>query len=90
MYDDDAIGRFWVHTDDGVDEIWMTPDDPLANVSQVDNSYRVGGSAITFTTANHHVTSDSNGKAVLEKKGAGPVSRVPSDPFVVGLNNFHR
>jgi hypothetical protein len=33
-----------------------------------------------FTTANHHETADATGRATIEKKGAGPFSRVPADP----------
>jgi hypothetical protein len=45
--------------------------------------YRVGtGSAVTFTIANQHSTSDASGTATIEKKGAGPFSKVPSDPTV--------
>jgi hypothetical protein len=33
-----------------------------------------------FTTANHHATADATGRATIEKKGAGPFSRVPDDP----------
>ncbi|MFE9451617.1 glycosyltransferase [Streptomyces sp. NPDC006739] len=36
--------------------------------------------ATQFTTANHHMTADSTGRATIEKKGAGPFSRVPADP----------
>jgi hypothetical protein len=42
--------------------------------------FDVGDPSTTFTTANHHETSDPNGKATIEKQGAGPVWRVPSDP----------
>jgi hypothetical protein len=43
--------------------------------------YSVGGSPLrTFTTAQHHATADANGQATISKKGAGPFSRVPSDP----------
>jgi GT2 family glycosyltransferase len=43
--------------------------------------YRVGSSAFRrFTTANHHATAAINGRAEITKKGAGPFSRLPSDP----------
>lgn len=42
--------------------------------------YRVdGGSPVQIIIANHHATSDSNGTAVLEKRGLSK-STVPSDP----------
>lgn len=45
--------------------------------------YRVGtGAWTTFTTANHHATSDALGTATIEKKGEGPHSKVPGDPTV--------
>jgi len=43
--------------------------------------YRVnGGSATNFATSNHHATSDAVGKACIEKAGAGPICKNPSDP----------
>jgi hypothetical protein len=43
--------------------------------------FRVASSAPdTFTTANHIMTADAAGTATVEKKGAGPFRRVPSDP----------
>lgn len=39
-----------------------------------------GTTWVTFTTANHHATSDANGRAAIEKAGAGPYTRVPADP----------
>jgi GT2 family glycosyltransferase len=43
--------------------------------------FQVGTAPIsTFTTANHHETADGVGTATIAKKGAGPFSRVPSDP----------
>jgi hypothetical protein len=43
--------------------------------------FSVSGSPRTaFTTANHHATADAVGTATIAKKGAGPFSRVPSDP----------
>jgi hypothetical protein len=43
--------------------------------------FTVGGSAPrTFTVLQHHATSDTVGTATISKGGAGPFSRVPSDP----------
>jgi hypothetical protein len=43
--------------------------------------FAVGGSALRmFTSAQHHATADANGTATISKGGAGPFSRVPSDP----------
>jgi hypothetical protein len=43
--------------------------------------YRLGtGPAVTFTTAHQHATADANGRATIQKKGAGPVARDPGDP----------
>jgi hypothetical protein len=43
--------------------------------------YSAGNSPLkTFTTAPHHATADAGGRATISKKGAGPFSRMPSDP----------
>lgn len=42
--------------------------------------YRLGtGSWTTFTTANHHQTSNAAGRALIEKKGAGPFTKNAAD-----------
>ena len=38
-----------------------------------------GTTPAEFTRAFHHATADATGKATIEKKGAGPFSRVPAD-----------
>jgi hypothetical protein len=43
--------------------------------------FTVRGSALrVFATVRHHSTADANGTAAISKDGAGPFSRVPSDP----------
>ena len=43
--------------------------------------YQIGAIPLTpFTVANHHETADAVGTATIAKKGAGPFTRVPSDP----------
>jgi peptidoglycan hydrolase-like protein with peptidoglycan-binding domain len=43
--------------------------------------WRVGSSALTqFAQAKHHATADENGRATLEKKGAGPFAVNAGDP----------
>ena len=47
---------------------------------QIPRWFRVNeGATKTFTTVEHHATSDSSGTAVMEKGGESE-SRVPSDP----------
>jgi hypothetical protein len=70
----------------GIDQIYaQSPPDPgygTGNLNwPIPWEYRIGtGSPFNLDTANHHMTSDSSGTATLEKNGAGPASRVPSDP----------
>jgi hypothetical protein len=43
--------------------------------------FSVGSSPLkVFTTAQHHATADADGQATISKKGAGPFSRMASDP----------
>jgi hypothetical protein len=43
--------------------------------------FSVGNAALkTFTRVQHHATADAGGTATISKGGAGPFSKVPSDP----------
>lgn len=62
----------------------LTPPPPFADgdfLWAIPWEYSVGNSPLkTFTTAEHHATADADGQATISKKGAGPFSRLASDP----------
>ncbi len=62
----------------------LTPPPPFSDgdfLWEIPWEYCAGDSPLkVFTIAQHHATADSNGKATISKKGAGPFSRMASDP----------
>jgi hypothetical protein len=62
----------------------LTPPPPFSDgdfLWEIPWEYSVGNSSLKmFTIAPHHATADANGQATISKKGAGPFSRMASDP----------